>query len=329
VKTSKYNNAAKCKINASDSRKISNQRFAGAQTERPTWEEEGPMAKESVPTVRSRRLGRALRRFREERRLTLEEAGAGMERSLSSLSKVENGRSKLPVRDVRAMLDFYEITDERTRAALLGLARDSHKRGWWQRYGGQLSSSYLDFVSLEADAAAIRTLETILIPGLLQTEDYARMVSSAVPAESYSQSRDLDQLVAVRMARQKVLRGADPLQLWAILGEAALRYQVGGRDVMCAQLHRLLEVGELEHVVIQVLPYASGAHAGINGPYTVLEFPEPADLDVVLVETLTGGLYIETEDEIRRYNLVFNHLRMAALSSEESRALIEEVAKGL
>ncbi len=285
------------------------------------------MAKASVPTVRSRRLGTALRRFREQKSLTLEAACAGLERSLSSLSKAENGRTKLYSRDVRGMLDFYGVTDERVREGLVTLARDSHKRGWWDHYGDVLKSSYLDFISLEADAsaAAVRTFETVLIPGLLQTPDYARAIINAIP--TLAGPLDVDQLVAVRMARQEVLTRESPLRLWAILDEAALRRQTGGRDTMRAQLRHLADTSTAENIIIQVLPCATGAHAGLTGPFTILEFPVLADLDVVLVETLTSGLYIESEDEIRRYNLVFNHLRMSALSREDSHRLINQIAK--
>lgn len=259
--------------------------------------------------------------------MTLEEAGAGMERSVSSLSKAENGRTKLPARDVRAILDYFDVDDERTREALLTLARDAHKRGWWQRYEDTLSPSYLDFVSLEADAAAIRTFETILIPGLLQTEDYARAIITSVPSGPHNPTRDVDQLLTVRMARQRVLTENGPPQLSVILDEAALHHQIGGPATMRAQLERLIETSDLDHVNIQVQPYDAGAHAGANGAFTILGFPVLGDLDVVLVETLTSGLYLEAESEIRRYNLVFDHLRMSALSAEDSRKLVLQAAR--
>lgn len=281
----------------------------------------------AVPTVRLRRLGAAFRRLREDRGMNLEEAGALMERSISSLSKLENGRVKLPTRDVRAMLDFYGVTDERTREGLVSLARDSHKQGWWQQYGDSLSASYLDLISLEADASAVRTFQTSVIPGLLQTPDYARALIAAVPGPTGP--LDVDQLVTVRMTRRELLTGPDPLHLWAILDEAALHRHIGGRATMHAQLVQLIEASQTENVVIQVLPYTAGAHAGTSGPFTTLEFPEPTDLDVVLVESLTSGLYLETTDEIRRYSLVFDHLRMSALPQAESRALIRQAAKGI
>ncbi|WP_326828844.1 helix-turn-helix domain-containing protein [Streptosporangium sp. NBC_01810] len=289
------------------------------------------MAGESLPptpTVRLRRLGATLRRLREAANLTLEEAGAQLERSLSSLSKIENGRVRIPPRDLRVILDFYGVNEEPAREALLLLSRDARKRGWWQRYGDVLSPSYLDFISLEADAAEICTFETGLVPGLLQTQDYARAVIAAVP-DTDGAARDVDQLLAVRMARQEVLSRDHPLTLWAIVDEALLHRHIGGREVMRSQLQHLVQVGGSSHVTLQVLPYAVGAHAGINGPFTILEFPEIADLDVVLLESQTSGLYLEQAEEVRRYRTIFNHLRASAKSAAASRVMIEDIAKQL
>jgi hypothetical protein len=175
---------------------------------------------------------------------------------------------------------------------------------------------------------AARTFETILIPGLLQTEDYAREIVGSVPPAPGT-SRDVDQLLAVRMARQDVLTGSHPLQLWAVIGEAALRHRIGGRDGMRSQLRKLVEVAALDHVTVQVLPFAAGTHAGVDGPFTVLEFPLFGDLDVVHVGNLTGALYLESEAEIRRYNLVFDHLRASGYPEADSLRLIAQVATDL
>lgn len=278
-------------------------------------------------TVRLRRLGMRLRKLREDSDMTLEEAGELLERTPSSISKIETARVAVRVRDLRVILDAYGASDERQRESLLGLARDARKQGWWQRYGDILSAAYQDFISLEADATAIRTFETILIPGLLQTADYTRALYRASPGPRSCE--DIDQLVAVRTERQEVLTRADPLHLWAIVCQGALYSHVGGSDTMRVQLRQLLQAAHMDNVTLQVLPFAAGAHAGVNGPFTVLEFPQFSDLDVVLVENLTSGLYLEREEEIRRYNLVFNHLRASALPEADSVALIEQVAKDL
>ncbi|MCO5991504.1 helix-turn-helix domain-containing protein [Actinoallomurus spadix] len=260
--------------------------------------------------------------------MTLDEASAQLERTPSSLSKIETGRVAVRVRDLRVILQRYGVQEEQRVNALLALARDGRKRGWWQNYGDVLSWAYQEFISLEADASAVRSHETILIPGLLQTEDYARAVHEAVPPPP-GIHRDIDRLVAVRRERQGVLGRERPLELWAILDEAAFHRRFGGRKVMRAQLERLLEASSMDNVTIQVVPFAAGGHAGINGPFTILEFPELVDLDVILVENLTSGLYLEDETDIRRYNVVFNHLRMTALPETDSVALIQQLARDL
>lgn len=278
------------------------------------------------PTVRLRRLGIELRRMRETAGLTLEQAGARLERTPSSLSKIETGRVNVRPRDLRVILDLYGLTDDKTREALLALARDGRQQGWWQRYRDVLASSYLDFFSVEAEAASVRTFETLLVPGLLQTAEYASTVITAVPPPPGT-TRDVEQLVAVRMARQEVLAKPNPVHLWAILSEGVLRQQIGGLDVMQAQLHKLVEIADQDHITLQVLPDNAGAHAGVDGPFTILEVPEPSDLKIVFVEHLTSSLCLEDNDDIRRYTLVFDHLRACALAPHDSLAMITQVAR--
>jgi len=284
------------------------------------------MATGPTPTVRLRKLGIELRKLREAGGLTLEQAGGRLERTPSSLSKIETGRVNVRPRDLRVILDQYGLTDQRTVEALLALARDGRRQGWWQPYRDVMSSSYLDFFSLEADAASIQTFETLLIPGLLQTEDYSRAVIAAVPPAP-GKSRNVDQLVTVRIARQEALTKPNPVHLWAILSEAVLRQEIGGRSVMRDQLKRLLEAGQRDHITVQILPYAFGAHASLDGPFTLLEVSEPTDLRIVLVEYLTSALYLEQDEDVRRYTVVFDHLRASALAPKDSLALIADAAE--
>lgn len=278
-------------------------------------------------TVRLRRLGLHLRRLREAAGLTLEEAGTRMERSLSSLSKIENGRVRVPPRDLRVILDAYAVEDERLRESLITLARDSRKRGWWQQYGDVLDPAGQDFMSLEADAYSVRAFETILIPGLLQTVDYARALHLATPGAGGQE--DIERFLRVRSARQEVLTRPVPVRLWTIIGEAALRARIGGADTMKTQLGHLLASSELENVTIQIVPFTVGAHAGVNGPFVILEFPDLSDWDVISVGTLGGTLYLEDEPSIRRFSTVFDHLRASALSEEDSVTLIQQVIEEL
>ncbi|TDD29977.1 XRE family transcriptional regulator [Actinomadura sp. KC06] len=272
------------------------------------------------PTMRSRKLGTMLRELRESRDLTLQKAARLLSRTPSSLSKLETGKRGIRQPALEHMLDRYELTDPDQRQALYELARHSAEKGWWHRYEGKLSPSMLDYISLEADANSIKSFQLHLIPGLMQVDEYAR----AVIASGVSQGKtpDVDGLAEIRMRRQRVLFGENPPHLWAIVSEAALRQQFGGSGVMKAQLSRLIELSLLPNVTLQVLPYAAGAHPGHNGSFTTLTTNE---LSVVLVENLTSGWYLEQADDIRRHNVVFDHLRAVALSPSDSRSMIEQL----
>ncbi|WP_171064511.1 helix-turn-helix domain-containing protein [Actinomadura soli] len=276
------------------------------------------------PTMRSRKLGTMLRELRESRDRTLQKAARLLSRTPSSLSKLETGKRGIRQPALEHMLDRYELTDPDRRKALYDLARDSKKTGWWLRYEGKLDPATLDYLSLEAEAACVQTFELHLVPGLLQSEKYARAVNaSTIPRD---EPHDVDGLTEIRMRRQQVLFKEDPLQLWAIVSEAALYQQQGGADVMQGQLRRLIELSTLPNVTFQVLPFTAGSHPGHNGSFTTLITD---DLSVVLVENLIAGWYLEDLEEIRHYGLVFDHLRDAALSPSDSRALIERLVSNL
>jgi transcriptional regulator with XRE-family HTH domain len=278
------------------------------------------MGETQRPTVRSRRLGMLLRAVREDRGLTLQQAARLLNRTPSSLSKLETGTRGIRRPALENMLDRYGVTDAADRDALFALARDSGKKGWWQRYEGTLSASTLDYISLEADATTIRSFQLHLIPGLLQTEAYVRaLIASDV---SLGRPPDVDGLTAIRLRRQQVLSVSDPPHLWAIVSEAVLRQRVGGAEVMRGQLQRLAEASQLSNVTLQVLPYMAGAHAGVNGSFTTLT---TNDLSVVLVENLTTGWYLEEAGDIWRHDLVFDHLRATALSPSGSLSVIERI----
>lgn len=195
------------------------------------------MATLATPTVRLRRLGAELKRIREDAGLSLDAAGVRLGRSASSLSKIENGRVVLPRRDLTYILDCYDVTDEPLREMLYALARDGRKKGWWRRYADTLSPAAQDYMSLEADAAAVRTFQPLVVPGLLQSESYARAVIEAgIPLGP----RNVDRLLSIRMARQALLSAPSPPQIWLIIWEAVLRHTIGGRGVMAEQLARRL-----------------------------------------------------------------------------------------
>jgi len=276
------------------------------------------------PTVRRRRLALELRRLRETAKLTCEEVAEHLECSASKISRVETGRVSVSPRDVRDMLALYGVSEVQSES-LVQLARDSRQKGWWHAYSDTIQPQFAAFIGLESAASEIRIYEVSLIPGLLQTEDYARSVIGAGLVSG--KPDDIERNVQLRMARQPALTRDDPPKLWAVLDEAALRRRVGGSGLMRLQLEHLLGMAKLPNVAIQVIPFGGGAHPAMGRPYVVLVFPERVDTDVVYLEDLTRAMYLEDVDEVDRYNMFFNHLRATALSFDESSSLIISVLK--
>lgn len=275
------------------------------------------------PTVRRRRLGSELRKLREARGLTAEEVAAKLLVSQSKISRLENGRRSISQRDVRDLCEVYGVNDEALVEGLMAMARESRQRGWWHAFG---DLPYSVYIGLEDEASSIRTYESLLVPGLLQTEAYARASVAGIQPD-----RDADAVerrVEVRMRRQERVTGESPVEFWAVLDEAALHRQVGNREVMREQLEHLAQLSELPHVNLQVLAYEAGAHPGMTGAFSILEFPESADTAVVYLEGVTSDLYLEKESDVRRYTGLYEHLRATALSTADTRALIGRLAKG-
>jgi transcriptional regulator with XRE-family HTH domain len=282
------------------------------------------MSDSQSPTVRRRRLGMELRRLRESSSLMIEDVAKHLECSMSRVSRIETGKSVARIRDVRDMLDLYRVGDETQREQLLTLAKDAQQRGWWTEYESVLSAGLDTYVGLEASAASIRSFQTHLIPGLLQTEEYSRaLIKVGQPTES---SVNIDRMISLRRRRQAMLADAGTLEMWAVLDEAVLRRPIGGHPVMRAQLARLLEVDELPSVTIQVLPFTRGAHPGLGGAFTIIGFPDPTDLDVVYVDSPAGNIFLEKDKDVRRHTTWFDHLRAAALPPDESTDFIALVA---
>jgi transcriptional regulator with XRE-family HTH domain len=275
----------------------------------------------SDPTVRRRRLGAELRRLREAAGLKLDDVTDRTGLPAAKISRVETARIGVKPADLTSLLDLYRVDDMAKRDVLHGLSRDGARRGWWQTYRDAISPAYADLISLEADAKSMRCYEATLIPGLLQTAAYARATIDAINMTSTREH--VDALVEVRQARQSVLTRPEPLELWAIVHEAALRPRIpAGSHVMRDQLQHLLDRSDLPHVSIQVLPLDAPPHPGLSGPFAVIGFPETSDMDVVLVESLTSALYVEDSAEVSRYGSAFERLRAAALPFDESADLI-------
>jgi transcriptional regulator with XRE-family HTH domain len=275
----------------------------------------------SEPTVRTRQLGGELRRARDESGLKIDEVAENLGWPASKVSRIEKGSLGVKPPDLDALMDVCGIKDLAKRDVLHRIARHGRQRGWWQTYRDIISPAYADLISLEDGARSMRTYESTLIPGLLQTAAYARATIDAIRMDS--QPEDADGLVAVRQARQSVLSRREPLELWAVIHEAALRPRIKSNpEMMREQLQMLLDKQRLPHVSIQVLPLDAPPHVGMSGSFAVLGFPETADLDVVLVESLTSALYVEDTAEVSRYGSAFERLRAAALPFDESADLI-------
>ncbi|MCZ0204903.1 helix-turn-helix domain-containing protein [Streptomyces achromogenes] len=282
------------------------------------------------PAVRRRKLGAELRALRTGAGLTSGEAARLVGWHQSKVSRIETGASGVKPADLRLLLDAYGVRDRHLRELLLILAGSEETSGrhrWWHAYRGVLPPTYRDFISLESQASAMRTLETTVVPGLLQTAEYARAVTRAA-VKDLDEDR-LDTLVEVRLARQDVLRSDPPLALSAVLDEAVLRREVGGPGVMARQRRRLMEAARLPQVRLQVLPFTAGAHIGLTGPFVIFSFPSTSDLDVVVLDQLTSSLYLERKEDLVAYSEAFSTLQFHALSPEDSLDYIAGIGDGV
>lgn len=277
------------------------------------------------PTVRGRRLRHELRKIREERGLTIEQISeqSGGDWNPSTISRWETGDRRIRPVDLRRLLDLYDVQGDQ-REVMLTLARQARERGWWRTYSDAVPEWFEVYLGLEAEASVIHDYAAELVPGLLQTADYYRAFMRAAPAAGDEDT--IERKAAVRLARQERLTGEDPPSFWAVLNEAVIRRVVGGPSTMRAQLEHIAEMAGLAQVTVQVLPFRAGAHPAMDGSFIVLGFPEPADPDVVYLESQAGSLYLERPPESERYAAIFNHLIAKALDPDESRTLITRVA---
>jgi transcriptional regulator with XRE-family HTH domain len=277
----------------------------------------------STPTVRHRRLAAELRRLRDAAGLTQEEVSERTGKDRSTLYRLENAQQRPQRSTLIQLLGLYGADDEK-RAELLALLREAGQRGWMQPHQSDLPAIYSDYISFESEARSVSNYESLFIPGLLQTEAYTRAVIRGIlPHASTAQ---VESRVTARMERQALLTRENPPQLWAIMDEAAVRRMVGGRMVMREQLNRMRDAAALPNVTVQVIPYDAGAHPGMPGSFIVLDFPDPADQSLVYLDSMAGDLFLEDDMEIRRYILMFEHLRAAALRPDESLTLLAGIA---
>ncbi len=277
------------------------------------------------PTALRILLGAQLRRLREARQITLEDAGYVIRASGSKMSRLETGRVGFKSRDIADLLTLYGVSDEQQRTALQDLARQASAVGWWHDYADVMPSWFEPYVGLEEAAASVRSYEIQFVPGLLQTADYARAV--ALLGYPTGAEAEIDRRVSLRMARQAVLSRATPVHVWAVLDEAALRRPVGGADVMRGQLRHLIEVSMRPNVSLQIIPLETGGHAAAGGPFSIMRFSERDLPDVVYLEQLTSALYLDKLETVDHYLVVMDRLCVEALPTSSSVEAINAMLK--
>jgi len=279
------------------------------------------------PTVLRILLGAQLRRLRESRRISLEEAGNVIRASHSKISRLETGRVGFKDRDITDLLTFYGVADESDRQALRELAARANAQGWWHDYSDVLPNWFETYVGLEEAATQIRAYEVQFVPGLLQTGDYARAVN--VLGFPNASPRELDRRVGLRLARQVVFTRPTPPNVWVVLDEAVLRRHIGGIEIMRAQLKHLVELAQRPNVTVQIVPFHAGGHAAAGGPFSILRFAEYDLPDVVYLEQLLSALYLDKQEVVDSYLMVMDRLAVEAATPGTSLKIVRGVLDDL
>lgn len=279
------------------------------------------------PTAARMLVGAQLRRLRRLAGISREAAGEAIRASDSKISRLELGRTGFKQRDVADLLTLYGVTDEGERQALLALAKQASAPGWWHRYDDAVPAWYEPYIGLEQAASVIRVYEVQFIPDLLQTPDYTRAVVRL--REPDGDSELIERRVGLWRGRQEILLRPRPPHLWVVIDETALRRPIGGRTAMRAQIRHLIELAELPHVTVQVLPFSIGGHAATNGPITYLRFPEAELLDVVFLLQLNSAVYLDKPAHTERYRDVLDQLVVQADQARDTAPMLRRILDDL
>jgi hypothetical protein len=270
-------------------------------------------------------LGNQLRRLREAAGIAPEHAGYEIRASRSKISRMETGLVRFKERDVADLLTLYGVHKEPVRARLLSLVGQANTPGWWSTYADILPDWFEAYVGLEASASVIRTFQLQFVPGLFQTDDYARAVTllghRAAPAA------EIERRVSIRRTRQELLTRPGRPQLWSVIDEGALRRPLGGGSVMKAQIAHLIELADLPHLTIQIVPFGYGGHAAASGSFTVLRYKDAEVPDVVYIEQLTSALYLDNREDVEHYLEVMDRLSAEALTPARTKHFLAGVFK--
>jgi Domain of unknown function (DUF5753)/Helix-turn-helix domain len=277
--------------------------------------------------VRRLQLGARLRQHRLTAGVTRDQAGWAIRGSESKISRMELGRVGFKERDVVDLLKLYGVDDEDERTRLLVLAHEANTPGWWQAYGDVLTTWFQNYLDLEQAAELIRTYEVQFVPGLLQTDAYARAV--IMLGHGTAARAEIDRRADLRMARKQLLSRADPPRLWAVIDEAVLHRPIGGTDVLREQIEALLEASNLRNVRLQVMPFRSGGHAATGGAFSILRFPDQELPDIVYIEHLTSGLYLEKREDVDQYAAAMGRLFIEAEPPNRTPELLRQALRDL
>ncbi|MGN9845299.1 helix-turn-helix domain-containing protein [Nonomuraea sp. H19] len=278
----------------------------------------------SGPTALRILLGSQLRKLREAKNVTREEAGHLIRGSESKISRMELGRVGFKERDVADLLTLYGVVDQQARAAVLDLVATANEPGWWHRFNDVLPTWFQAFVGLEEAAARIRTYEVQFVPGLLQTKEYARAVVTAGAAGIGAE--EIARRVDLRLERQRMFDRPDGPIFWAVIDEAALRRPIGGAEVMRAQLEHLIDLMRQPNITIQIMPFSFGGHSAEGGAFSILRFPDPDLPDVVYVEQLASALYLDKREDVDRYTEVMERLCAVSTTPDETVEILQRIA---
>jgi hypothetical protein len=277
----------------------------------------------SGPTVLRILLGAQLRRLREHKAISREDAGWEIRASGSKISRMELGRVSFKERDVSDLLTLYGVADPKERESLLSLARQANSPGWWHHFGDILPPGFQSYLGLEAASTLIRTYEIQFVPGLLQTRDYARAIM--LLGHAGEKPEEIDRRVELRIQRQQVLTRPGAPQLWAVIDEAVLRRPIGGVEVMKAQIESLIEASKMTNVRLQIIPFHSGGHAAAGGSFAILRFPEPDLPDVVWVEHLTSSIYLDKREDVDQYAIAMERVCIDAEPPNHTPEILEKL----
>ncbi|MER7367635.1 helix-turn-helix domain-containing protein [Nonomuraea wenchangensis] len=278
----------------------------------------------SGPTALRILLGSQLRKLREAKNVTREEAGHLIRGSESKISRMELGRVGFKERDVADLLTLYGVVDQQARSAVLDLVANANEPGWWHRFNDVLPTWFQAYVGLEEAATRIRTYEVQFVPGLLQTKEYARAVVTAGTAGIGAE--EIARRVDLRLERQRIFERPDGPVFWAVIDEAALRRPIGGAEVMKAQLEHLIDLMRQPSITIQIMPFSFGGHSAEGGAFSVLRFPDPDLPDVVYVEQLASALYLDKREDVDRYTEVMERLCAVSTTPDETTELLRKIA---